>query len=221
MKESPIIFTGEMVRAILDGCKTQTRRIVKLDDRHDMERRNNGVGPWWPVWYETGAKLNCPYGQPGDRLWVRESHLLDPPQDGTWDYYAYTDGVLENLAAIPERFRHPEYVMYRADISRICDYRWRPSIHMPRWASRITLEVTSIWVERLQEISEADAIAEGVDPDGPVGNYRVAHKMGAARYQYANLWDSIHGKDRAKAIRGEAHPWESNPWVWVVEFKRV
>ncbi|HFF8969403.1 hypothetical protein [Serratia marcescens] len=176
MKERPVIFNGEMVRAILDGRKTQTRRALNWKRQPYTEMAERDDGSLWP-WAEDGERggdiwFSCPFGEVGDRLWVRE-----------------TFGDCGNR------------LVYRADTedgaaSQV--KRWVPSIHMPRWASRITLEITGVRVERLQDISEADAIAEGgtkhfnIDWFGP-------------------LWASIYGVDS----------WNSNPWVWVIEFRRV
>jgi len=179
VKERPILFSGPMVRALLEDRKTQTRRIIKPQPTGRIDPvwsygpkgaevafgpdnlRADGGPRWWRV----------PYGQIGDRLWVREAMAgADDPA-----------------------YKH--LVKYRANGDHAT--RWRPSIHMPRWASRILLEITGIRFERVQEISEADTQAEGV-PD--VDHYRC-------------LWESLHGRI------GET--WGHNPWVWVVEFKRV
>lgn len=197
MKERPVIFNGEMVRAILDGRKTQTRRVMKPQPEpcyrgghwwpsntfktmlHIEEQMQNGAGGWGGL-----AGDACPFGQVGDRLWVRE----------TW---------AEAGASAPDltlyRSNYPAHVPAGYEnVPEAEDIRWRPSIHMPRWASRITLEITGVRVERLQDISEADAIAEGgtkhfnIDWFGP-------------------LWASIYGVDS----------WNANPWVWVIEFRRV
>lgn len=182
-RERPILFKGEMVRAILDGRKTQTRRVVKPQPKYGAF---NCDCDWDVYWYENDKEIHvrCPYGQPVDRLWVRE----------TW---TNADGEKD--------------IRYRAEERAICCdalYRWRPSIHMPRWASRITLEITSVRVERLQDISEEDAKAEGVSamlvpPDGGSWPY-------AQGFEY--LWNSL-------AKPGST--WANNPWVWVIEFKRV
>lgn len=169
MKERPIIFSGPMVRAILEGRKTQTRRVVKDDTMLAWLNCDNVVKPI----NDHVAHLGCPYGQPGDRLWVRETFCpdYDPP-------------------------------IYKADEDQ-AKIAWKPSIHMPRWASRITLEITAVRVERLQDISDADALAEGCEP------FRE-NDMNAID-AYADLWADINGPEN----------WEANPWVWVIEFKKV
>lgn len=194
MKERPILFSAPMVRALLDGRKTQTRRIVK-------PRRDRDVGCELAP-HEIAGEVNQgvyrnAYCEPGDRLWVRE----------TW-YDA--SSALHSC------------VLYRADGDDIYGGKWRPSIRMPRWVSRITLEVTGVRVEKLQDISGDDSIAEGIEraddffgcpcwraygepagadvvcPDDPVGSYR-------------SLWESINGPGS----------WDANPWVWVIEFRRL
>lgn len=208
MTERPIIFSGPMVRAILAGRKTVTRRVVKLPKWADSSQgieveQLHGDGPPWPVAIsrETGCPvdLDCPYGQPGDRLWVRETWTHDAPDIET-ARAAYEDALLGGMTYGP---------YYRATECAPDTLTWRPSIHMPRWASRITLEVMSVRVERLQEISEADAHAEGATwADNRPGHDYPKTK----REAFSALWDSINGK---------SHPWSSNPWVWRVEFKRV
>lgn len=213
MKTTPMIFTGESVRGILDGSKTMTRRVVQFDPRFGVEAgwvriKQGGIAGKWDsvvTIHHHDAWAACSYGLPGDRLWVREAHRLDPPHDGTWDYYGYTDGVLENISVIPDRFRSPEHVIYRASWDG-SDLRWRPSIFMPRWASRITLEITGVRVERLNEIRSDDCIAEGILPIG------VEHSPDMPRREFQQRWDQINGKK---------HPWDSNPWVWVIEFTKI
>lgn len=201
-KERPILFSGEMVRAILDGRKTQTRRAVKPRQDWFVDERENGQR--WPffqpyVYAEPEPiEVPCPYGNPGDRLWVKETHAIVPST-------AYAVSTDDGVSQIPHR-RSPNsdhWVVYREGWSRCTPGRWRPSIHMPRWASRVLLEVTAVRVERVQEISHADALAEGIEAS-PVSTPAEAFK---------DLWNSINGK------RGFG--WEANPWVWVVEFKRV
>jgi hypothetical protein len=181
-----------MVRAILNGSKTQTRRVVK--DRHIGQIDTSKLpGP-------AGWSRPMPYGKPGDRLWVRE----------TWQSLHNQNG--ERLDGLDDWKKHPRECFYRADESdpstRPMSGRWRPSIHMPRWASRITLEVTGVRVERLQDIIVADAMAEGVVECAP--HLRGLEPCMDWRYAYEDLWVSINGPGS----------WEANPLVWVVEFLR-
>lgn len=228
MKEHPILFSGPMVRAILAGRKTQTRREVKpqpsyiidpqcrtyepaLVDRHGEMY----PGPEVFGFYNEEHGWKCPYGQPGDRLWVRETTCIAPKNFATPDETCVRDydGALR-------------FVSYRADghsEDAMRDYRlkWTPSIHVPRWASRITLEIVSVRVERLSEITEADAIAEGIEKsDRGYLDYHWEQKRGASLARgwfsdpvlsYRSLWETIDGPGS----------WDANPWVWVVEFKRV
>ena len=205
MKERPILFSGPMVRAILEGRKTQTRRIVKKSRKEFCDI--NGLGH--AVFTDnniTYQELKCPYGQEGDRLWVRETWATDYPEKLKLEIW--------------EGGQNLDWIMHRAHSDNVHEnlgIRWRPSIHMPRWASRITLEVTGVRVERLQDISEEDAIAEGIQPSelGEAASASLQLIKGeqwpAAVLQYAELWQSINGPGS----------WEANPWVWVVEFKRV
>ena len=222
VKEHPILFSGPMVRAILAGNKTQTRRALNPQPDDDCGWEGiEGVG-YVPTIYIPEKEDDLParfaYGRVGDRLWVRESFLPDPPQTGEWDYYAYTDGILHNFAAIPEKYRSPRYVLHKATRETdFKDLKWMPSIHMPRWASRITLEITKIDVQRIQEISEEDARAEGtptvvVPNDSDEGeNAKTIYKR---RFRW--LWDSINAKRDSGWCA-----WDKNPWAWVIEFKRV
>lgn len=183
------------VRAILDGRKTQTRRVVKLTDSGRV--KESGSPRNWHL-DDPNAVMACPYGVPGDRLWVRE----------TWAAPHSADQF--RPAHIPNGTR-----IHYAATEDLGGLLWRPSIHMPRWASRLTLEVVSVRVERLQEISEEDALAEGLQRygNGTFGLDDPACCMGVrASVAYMRLWDSINAK-RA--------PWASNPWVWVIEFRRI
>lgn len=202
MKERGMIFNGEMVRAILDGRKTQTRRPIKWKQTRFTEIGEREDGSKWP-WSEDAEHAcdfwhPCPFGAVGDRIWVRE----------TWNKYG---GLLT----------------YRADHDwiddmrkeTVCTAKWVPSIHMPRWASRILLEITDVRVERLNAISEEDAEAEGIDLEvlydsqdcyDCIADHNMTGRptvTGAFKY----LWESIYG----------AESWQANPWVWVIEFKRV
>jgi hypothetical protein len=215
MRERPILFSGPMVRAILAGTKTQTRRVVK-----PQPEAQHGGEPYWfiggyrawqyrstdDVLRKGGNTLRCPYGAPGDRLWVREAwqaldgnerarRIMTEPNPSR--------GWLEYAATVPEGYEPPP--------------RWRPSIHMPRWASRITLEVTGVRVERLQDISSNDAIAEGIEPCPRGGEWRnyldSAPNRDALtpRVSFRSLWESINGPGS----------WEANPYVWAVSFREV
>jgi hypothetical protein len=214
MKERPILFNAEMVRAVFDGRKSQTRRVIKPQPPKpiaDAFVDDDGYIVWAPFPesnYRRGGKP-CPYGAPGDRLWVRETWALGG------------DYANAKACQVPTSERSPEYIRYSAHQEKgPYTGRWRPSIHMPRWASRITLEVTGVRVERVQDITEVDAYAEGVDagcnncgnPQGTKGcgcNNRQPMPVDAFVY----LWNSINEK------RGFG--WWENPWVWVVEFKPI
>jgi hypothetical protein len=186
-KERPIIFSGPMVRALLDGKKTQTRRIVKPQAAVLTDELARGLGVQPPA-QQNHAVVPCPYGQPGDRLWVRETWKENPAID------------FGNGHGAP---------LYRATWGNAdTGDRWRPSIHMPRWASRITLEITNVRVQRLQEISEEDALAEGVDRPKSSDPRSVAE---LTLWRFRELWESIHGPDS----------WDANPWVWAITFKKL
>lgn len=223
-----MIFNGEMVRAILDGRKTQTRRIMKIQPSDGFHPTHNGYDLDLNAhWYTPGvvdkngylqpAKKDvfgvadenegytCPFGAVGDRIWVREA--FQGP--------LVSEEFLEEYRAYPEKFENPEYCEYAADGGprpEYCDlddnlrHGWRPSIHMPRWASRLTLEITSVRVERLRDLSEDDAKSEGITP--PSGGVLPGWEY---RINFRELWMSIYGSDN----------WEANPWVWVIEFKVV
>ncbi len=205
MRERPILFSAPMVRAILDGRKTVTRRVAKLNYAGRVALR----GRQWHV-DDPNAFLACPYGVPGDRLWVRENFMPAPmevppesPRRTRWDIVYAAGGAEERMA--PAAY-NPMLYNYE---------RWSPSIHMPRWASRITLEVVSVRVERLQEIVQADAIAEGGPPDDQTIS-AVSREFGYEdwpRSWFAQLWDNINAK------RG--YGWDANPWVWRIEFRRI
>ena len=238
MKERPILFSGSMVRALLDGTKTQTRRVVKArpgwpisfvggagdqDDPSCYGFEDLNSGQWWtlaPDGRVDNNQIPSPYGAPGDRLWVRESGVISK---------------LRGTAEKPSIFRHdvpttPDTGHYWVEETRgpgasynvagcsranaLLSYGAKacPSIHMPRWASRIELEVSRVRVERLNRITEEDAEAEGAAPawldvDGETVNLcRPTYRQGFAR-----LWRDINGDES----------WDANPWVWVVEFKKI
>lgn len=195
MKERPILFSAPMVRALLAGTKTQTRRIAKPVRHPDL---GNVYTPGALVLeHEPQHVIErcCPYGQPGDRLWVRE-----------------TFGHFERN----ENFKPGCDVFFRADGNCLELEPWRPSIHMPRWASRILLEITDVRVERLQDISREDAQAEGCDHNDPCDHVRhscasIGCQGPDYRVGYRQLWEQING----------AGSWAANPWVWAITFRRV
>ncbi|WP_313051765.1 morphogenetic protein [Atlantibacter hermannii] len=206
MKERGMIFNGEMVRAILDGRKTQTRRIVKLSHERGMKnpvvRGKNGEASY--VGCRLAAML-CPFGQPGDRIWVRE----------TFQGPLVSEDLFEEYRAYPEKFEKPQYCEYAADGGtkpEYCDlddnlrHGWRPSIHMPRWASRILLEITDVRVEQLASISTESARAEGYPAERAADGGDIDPWL-----WFRDLWDGIYPEQTFK----------HNPWVWVVAFKRI
>lgn len=206
VKERPILFNGDMVRAILSGRKTQTRRAVKgavlfADMASELQEHRELLG--WDELIPGYLIPPCPFGQPGDRLWVRETTVRVEEYGYVGPVHvasqAGQDIINWGLAPAPDDCTEVEPH----------EIKLRPAIHMPRSMCRIVLEITSVRVDRLQAITEADALAEGVDPAGPVGYIPASERMGRARYQFANLWDAIGGD------------WSANPWVWVVEFKRA
>lgn len=266
MKERPIIFSAPMVREILEGRKTMTRRVVKFPEwkekedsftcksatvykNFDVSGHNwftwdlNGVGGWNSK-EETIEKskmcsyiaaiqqdfVSCPYGQPGDRLWVKEKWRV-----GAWD--VDTGNIAVDYAASPELAKTPwiyadkmferlwiqstdDAMKANLPMDECGEYHWEPgkgpchwrsSMFMPRWASRITLEITAVRVERLHDISTSDVFAEGMEmrPEDDDGSTWGA--FGAAHQRFKELWESINGPDS----------WDVNPWVWVIEFKRV
>ena len=211
MKERPILFGAPMVRAILGGQKTVTRRVIKqatgpslsvemLESGQALLSWLVGCGPA----HEVGEQLkfiNCPYGVVGDRLWVREAFGLQVRH--------YGGGTGEHIVY---RATNPDAIYCKSAEGREYPVKWKPSIHMPRHSSRILLEITAVRVERLQDISRADIRAEGLQcpqelaSDDVSPNYRDWYPAA-----WRELWESINGDDS----------WNANPWVWVVEFKRV
>jgi hypothetical protein len=247
MKNRPILFSAPMVIAILNGSKSQTRRVVK-----PQPEAEHGGEPYWfvggyraweyratdDVLRKGGNVLACPYGQPGDRLWVRETSRAHELTDKEAEDDTY--GVIERLG-----LEDPPYgldgVIYAADNAfreikntQEASERWMkmnayrgargatvPAIHMPSWASRITLEVTRVRVERLQDISEADAMAEGIERSHEYppcwkrgklhGDQNTVSITGFPVLAYRSIWEEINGHES----------WTANPWVWVVEFRRA
>ncbi|HDZ2707791.1 hypothetical protein AAHW74_06600 [Klebsiella pneumoniae] len=200
MKERGMIFNGEMVRAILDGRKTQTRRIIKdctvgrdqISKFIQIEKKFIGC---YPEDVPELIRECCPYGVPGDRIWVRESFRV---HSRATDVATLVYKASERNSWTEQTHRVPVAVCNKPATPE----KWTPSLHMPRWASRILLEITGVRVERLRSMSQDDARAEGViAASGPM----------EAGLAFRELWDSIYGEES----------WKANPWVWVIEFKRV
>ena len=236
MKERPILFNGEMVRAILNGDKTQTRRpVVELGNAWHIDRllgdwplsqapEHTPTGAW--VWelqtdVDDSARyiFSCPFGVPGDQLWVRETWAACRTYQGEYPAVAYKatgDIYIGNekqpvLSVMAGKYGLSSPDSYGAAPKNI---KWRPSILMPRWASRITLEVTDVRAERVQEIDRFDAIAEGIR--WTISDKNTVHVYEASkqtRERFRELWDSIYAK--------KGLGWDVNPWVWVVMFRMV
>lgn len=241
MKEHPILFNGAMVRALLDGSKMQTRRVVKAKPSDECPKEmwphalkdvvewRQQEGRWFGLMgWRSLAYADCPYGQVGDRLWVRESFWgCDMPGYGDQPCVVYEDEWHG------KEYHAAEVRPYARRFGHI------PGIHMPRNASRILLEVTGVRVERVQAITEADAIAEGVespDAEREDRDWSICQRCGGTRLydhhslsgttfdmdcmkcdthakRYRHLWDSLN--------EARGFGWDTNPWVWVVEFKRI
>ncbi|WP_047300501.1 hypothetical protein [Pseudomonas fluorescens] len=209
-KERPILFSAPMVRAILDGRKNVTRRPVKgLKTNFPVVAAADGTplrtGACWDI---GGPILHCPFGKPGERLWVRETWYCDHDEVMRGPYLKPDDLDIREA-------RDDGTLVYAAD--GLTPYEaeqpvWKPSIHMPRWACRILLEISDVRVERLQDITYEQAVAEGVHR-GPLREWCASDEGGAChKYPvpaFRDLWQSVGGD------------WEANPWVWVVEFKQV
>ena len=205
MKERGMIFNGEMVRAILDGRKTQTRRPVKfpiLDRNLGCELAGNELAGE----LSAGNYLNSAFGKPGDRIWVRETFCpVDDTQYGGEKWVDYR--------ATP-RYEASHPAGWDSAPNDAEALKWRPSIHMPRWASRILLEITGVRVERLNSISQEDAQAEGLELTGWRPTYSDPDSGGEVMTPYDNfaqLWESIYGEES----------WKANGWVWVISFERI
>jgi len=206
MKQRPILFNADMVRAVLDGRKTQTRRIIREQPEVIPKEDEHGKPGFW-IPFNAGKTMvrnddmhiACPFGLKGDRLWVRETFRV---HSRATDVATLVYKASEQQSWTQQTHRVP---IEKCNKPAVVD-TWTPSIHMPRWASRITLEITGVRVERLRDLSEEDAKSEGVIP--PAGGVLPGWEH---RINFRDLWMSIYGADN----------WEANPWVWVVEFKRV
>lgn len=219
MRERGMIFNAEMVRAILNGSKTQARRIVKPQYQHESQQLvkcEDGLFRWWIKGAQMphGGPINQKHGKVGDRIWVRETFAKGLCTKSTLAYRAthkpedLEGGFWETI-------------------------KWTPSLHMPRWASRILLEITNMRVERLQDISDEDCIAEGIIPVSIERDldhqfwrdYRLSGDgtfcVNTPRESFESLWKSVRGKSFDSEEDTGPGSWYSNPWVWVIEFKRV
>lgn len=243
MKERGIIFSPPMVQAILAGRKTQTRRLSVLQKFNGQPDRWRIEGNMFAFddGFEYVERPKCPYGQPGDRLWVREKHwAVDTSYSPEWPFLLYDDEIQaysdspyqEELRCTDFDADHSAEWWESRRFPSMSKFGPKPSIHMPRWASRITLEIVNVRVERLQDISIVDALAEGITcPDcgytfidagthmdhGICVNKWLAESKvkdvgdHAAIEKFRALWNSIHGEGA----------WDQNPWVWVIEFDKV
>lgn len=233
MKERGMIFNAEMVRAILDGRKTQTRRIMKVQPSEGFSPMNMALETDYEAhWYTPGivdkdgylqpAKhdvfgvasdeegYTCPFGAVGDRIWVRETFATLEP--GSYEPVKPQQGYCQEL-------RYAATDRLAKSGSDIRGYKWIPSLHMPRWASRITLEITGVRVDRLQNISDEDAEAEGIDMEALfdaqdcydcIADHNMTGRP-TVTGAFKHLWESIYGEEG----------WQANPWVWVITFQRV
>ena len=227
--ERPILFCGSMVRAIIDGRKTQTRRVIKPPRKafeFNSVFRGVGDGMWHiadidqpmgepaECWNET--EITCPYGEPGDRLWVKETWAI---LDGNRHFQGSVERAEDLFIA------RRGNIHWKADALTPNIGPWRPSIFMPRWASRIILEIVNIRAEKIQCISDADAIANGIERIGgaaclnPWTNYlkgkpgEMKYNCSSPRRSFQTLWDSIN--------KTRGYKWEANPWVWVIALRRL
>lgn len=196
-RERPILFSGSMVRAILEGRKTQTRRAVKTPLHEPLMER--AFAPGCGIWRgKDGSEVRCPYGTRGDRLWVKETFIHEP-EEYCWEASTSVPSV-------------PAHTIYRADVDPHGVQKgvgWRPCIFMPRYLSRIALEVVGVKVERLHDISEEDAKAEGVE----AAPFCKAGRPNGLEHveSFEDLWGRINGPDS----------WAANPWVWCIGFRRL
>jgi len=219
MKERPVLFSATMVRAILDGRKTQTRRIIKpqpyIDEMGNFCWNGENFGQDFngpciqaiasPIPSSKTKRVRCPYGKPGDRLWVRETHWMDKRDI----LCAVMD--LDGFAVDAHPAGRNKFVKDFDSLKNNKFWKKRPSIHMPRIASRILLEITGVRVERLQDISECDAKAEGSYVCDYFGRRLLdqSSNQGCYKWGYRSIWESLNGTGS----------WDLNPFVWVIEFK--
>lgn len=228
MIERPILFNAEMVNAILDGRKSQTRRIItpqpefKEGTGFHWKGAMYGIGSNYAETVRNFTNFSCPIGRVGDRLWVRETFApVNLYGEIALAYKADSDvvRVVENESFQDDdetinyddpRLEKYSFSAWADDVLSGTEGNWKPSIHMPRWASRILLEITNVRVEHLQNISNEDAKAEGFDYSTHPSAIEMGYAIGA-RTNFRHTWEQIYG----------ANAWNKNPWVWVVEFKKL
>jgi hypothetical protein len=229
MKERPILFSNQMAQAIAELHKTQTRRT------RGLEYINTNPAEWNVYGYvedgRVGFKRNhvmatpiflrCPYGVPDDRLWVREAWIPDPPIDGSWDSCYEWNGCGRPINGVPKQYQSPNHCIYKASWSGT-GLVWRPSIHMPRWASRTLLEITDVIPQRIQDMTDADALAEGIKilPITGTGACHCLYTIDdievfeTALKAYRHLFRTVNHQKGGKDTS-----WARNDWVWKITFK--
>jgi hypothetical protein len=216
MKETGLMFKAPLVRAILSGQKTQTRRLWKMPSGCVWYEELGGEKEGWVTapnqpWWTHVEEFRCPMGKPGDRIYVRETWQGPLLSNKEWEDHYFSDEE-----ALPCKFETPAYCQYAADGGPPPEFttmddetvaRWKPSIHMPKWAARIWLEITVVRVERLQQITEADCISEGAP--GGHGSIPGYPYSATPLEHFRHIWESTGGD------------WAANPWVWVIDFKTI
>lgn len=225
-KEHPILFSADMIRALLNGSKTQTRRPLKGVNgagELDYDFRDFPLAALDRVWFDgkngeavfecqiavddtSDYRVRCPFGKPGDRLWVRETW-----REKAWSKADFTKAGLSERPYVDsgiDYYGETLKAVFRADGDHQYFRPWKPNIHMPRWASRLTLHITDIRIEQIQDITEEDAAAEGVR----WGTYEPHECRVCARGAFMDLWDTIY--------ESRGYGWSVNPWCWIVEFER-
>ena len=212
VKETPLLMQGPLVCAVIEDRKTKTRRLRGLELINESPDNwafdgfadgDDSLAMFHTLDRQHTHQVRCPYGGPGDRLWIRERFQIGAIIAGACEGNSYV-----NFPDGGQKYRDGAYYAPQGDTRYAPEkQKWKPSIHMPRWASRLTLEITDVRVERLRDISPEDAFAEGInDPDGKLG-----WAPSAAPAAFGELWDEINGEGS----------WKSNPWVWVVTFRRL
>ena len=210
VKERPILFSAPMVRAILAGDKTQTRRMMKFLYQEIVKRDDGAIWPWSEHPHKPDDFWHpCPYGQVGDRLWVRETFVQGFEYDAVTDRLRQFDDDGNELPKTTW-YRATDSISWSDDAGWETNVPWKPSIHMPRSACRIKLEITGVRVERLWDISDFDAEDEGTRIWAAEAQ-KNGNKFSSIRSAWQAMWESINGSDS----------WQANPWVWVVEFRRI